>query len=149
MPEILHRISIDAPADRVRALVTSTDGVGRWWSGRSAEGSTAVGGTFGVYFGDADRPAAVMTMESDTPAEVVWRVLEGPDSWVGTRIAFTLRPRGDAGTTLLFAHSGWREADEFMGGCTTNWGAYLGSLKSGAEGGAFAAYPLGEVSRWD
>jgi uncharacterized protein YndB with AHSA1/START domain len=33
-------------------------------------------------------------------------------------------------------------------GCSTNWGAYLTSLKSGAERGEFAAYPAGEMSRW-
>jgi hypothetical protein len=30
----------------------------------------------------------------------------------------------------------------------TNWGAYLASLKTGAERGAFAAFPAGEMSRW-
>ena len=42
----------------------------------------------------------------------------------------------------------WRETNEFMHGCSTNWGAYLTSLKSGAERGEFAAYPAGEMSRW-
>lgn len=35
-----------------------------------------------------------------------------------------------------------------MYGCSTNWGAYLMSLKSGAEGNGFGAYPHGEISRW-
>ncbi len=37
---------------------------------------------------------------------------------------------------------------KFMHGCSTNWGAYLASLKTGAERGAFAAFPAGEMSRW-
>ena len=41
------------------------------------------------------------------------------------------------------------QAGEFMSGCSTNWGAYLTSLKTGAETDAFAAYPAGEISRWD
>lgn len=44
---------------------------------------------------------------------------------------------------------GWREESEFMHGCSTNWASYLMSLKAGAEGRGFAAYPDGEVSRWD
>jgi hypothetical protein len=36
-----------------------------------------------------------------------------------------------------------------MSGCSTNWGAYLTSLKTGAEGDAFTAHPAGEISRWD
>lgn len=35
-----------------------------------------------------------------------------------------------------------------MSGCSTNWGAYLTSLKTGAEGVEFHPYPQGEISRW-
>lgn len=148
MPEILHRITIDAPAKDVHDLIASTDGVGRWWSGRPATGDTAVGGRFAVYFGDSDAPAAEFETVTDTGDEVVWRVVDGPDSWIGTEIHFALRPFAEAGTTLLFTHAGWAETSEFMSGCSTNWGAYLTSLKSGAETGRFAAFPLGEISRW-
>jgi uncharacterized protein YndB with AHSA1/START domain len=149
MPDILHRISIDAPAHHVHDLIASTDGVARWWTGRPLTGEHVVGSHFSVYFRDSDRPAAVMQVESDNPDQVVWRVTDGPDTWIGTRITFTLRPRGQGGTTLLFTHADWAEAGEFMSGCSTNWGAYLTSLKTGAETGAFAAYPAGEISRWD
>lgn len=148
MPDILHRISIDAPQKRVHDLIASTDGIARWWTGRPLAGEHAVGGRFRVYFGQAEQPAAVMEVLTDTPDEVVWRVTDGPESWLDTRITFALRPAA-SGTTLLFTHAGWAEASEFMSGCSTNWGAYLTSLKTGAESGAFGAYPAGEVSRWD
>jgi uncharacterized protein YndB with AHSA1/START domain len=149
MPDILHRISIDAPPPRVHGLIASTDGIARWWTGRPLTGEHAVGSGFSIYFGDARKPAAAMDVVSDTPDQVVWRVTDGPDSWIGTRITFALRPRGDGGTTLLFTHADWQEASEFMSGCSTNWGAYLTSLKAGAERDAFAAFPDGEISRWD
>jgi uncharacterized protein YndB with AHSA1/START domain len=147
MPDILHRISIDAAPQRVHDLIASTDGIARWWTGQALSGEHSVGARFSVYFGGFDQPAAVMEVMADAPDQVVWRVTEGPDSWIDTRITFTLQPAGN-GTTLLFSHSGWREASEFMSGCSTNWGAYLTSLKTGAEGGDFAAYPKGEISRW-
>ena len=56
------------------------------------------------------KPAAVMQVVTDTPDHVAWRVTEGPDSWIGTQINFTLRPHADGGTTLLFTHAGWHEA---------------------------------------
>lgn len=149
MPDILHRVSIDAPAKRVHDLIASTDGIGRWWAGRPAIGETSVGGRFGVYFGAATAPAAVMEVVADTPDEVVWWVVEGPDSWIDTVITFAVRGHGSNGTTLLFTHAGWKESSEFMSGCSTNWGAYLTSLKHGAEGGEFGAYPKSEISRWD
>jgi uncharacterized protein YndB with AHSA1/START domain len=148
MPDILHRISIDAPQQRVHDLIASTDGVGRWWSGRPLTGEHAVGSSIGVYFGDSDKPAAVMEVLADNPDRVAWRVTDGPDTWIGTEITFDLRPDGNGGTTLLFTHAGWQQASEFMSGCSTNWGAYLTSLKTGAESDAFAAFPAGEISRW-
>lgn len=148
MPDILHRISIDAPTERVHDLIATTDGIARWWTGRPVDGSAEFGGRFGVYFGDADKPAAVMQVVADTPDEITWRVSEGPGAWLGTLISFTLRRHGEDGTTLLFTHAGWPEASEFMSGCSTNWGAYLTSLKTGAESGRFAAFPQGEISRW-
>ncbi|HEY5454731.1 MAG TPA: SRPBCC domain-containing protein [Acidothermaceae bacterium] len=148
MPDILHRISIDAPQERVHDLIATTDGVARWWTGRPLDGDSAVGDSFGVYFGDAEKPAAVMQVMSGTPDEVVWRVVDGPGEWIDTLITFALRDSGEGETTLLFSHSGWRAASEFMSGCSTNWGSYLTSLKAGAEGRAFAAYPSGEISRW-
>jgi hypothetical protein len=89
-----------------------------------------------------------MTVTSDAPDRVVWRCEDGPADWRGTEISFELRPAADGGTTLLFAHTGWAQVNEFLAGCTTNWGAYLTSLKHGAEGAGFAAYPAGEISRW-
>ena len=148
MPDILHRISIDAPPQRVHDLIASTDGIARWWTGCPVGCDHTAGGGFQVYFGQAEQPAAVMRVVADTPDRVVWLVTDGPDSWIETRITFALRPTG-RGTTLLFTHAGWREASEFMSGCSTNWGAYLTSLKAGAETGAFGAYPAGEISRWD
>lgn len=148
MPDILHRISIDAPATTVHPLVSTVDGIARWWTGRPLEGDADVGHRFGAFFGDADTPAAVFETASDRPDEVVWRVVEGPDAWLGTLVSFELREGPGGGTTLLFTHGGWREPSEFMSGCSTNWGAYLTSLKQGAEGAGFHPFPEGEISRW-
>jgi uncharacterized protein YndB with AHSA1/START domain len=148
MPDIAHRISISAAPPRVRELVATTDGIATWWTGRPVPGDTAPGARFAVYFGDADKPAAEFEVESDTSEQIVWRCVDGPDDWRDTRISFTFKQSADGGTTLLFGHTGWREAGEFLAGCSTNWGAYLTSLKGGAEGTGFAAYPAGEISRW-
>lgn len=147
MADILHRISIAAPPHDVHDLIATTEGIERWWTGREVRGETAVGGRLALYFSRGEEPSAVIEVVRDTPEEVLWRCVEGPTDWLETRITFALKPAAD-GTTLLFEHSGWREPNEFMGGCTTNWGAYLTSLRDGAEGNGFGAYPHGEVSRW-
>ncbi|MGW7670805.1 SRPBCC family protein [Streptomyces sp. NPDC054775] len=142
-------MSIDAPPQRVHDLIAGTDGIARWWTGRPLTGEHTIGSSFGVHFGDAEQPAAVMQVLADTPDQVVWRVTDGPDTWTDTLITFTLRPSGHNSTTLLFTHANWRQAGEFMSGCSTNWGSYLTSLKTGAKSDTFAAHPAGEISRWN
>jgi len=149
MPNILHRFSIDAPPEHVQELAATREGVQQWWTGRPVRGDDSVGGQIAVYFGDTEKPAAAFELLERTPQRVVWRCVEGPNDWLDTRITFALEPRSDGGTTLLFSHRGWREESELMNGCSTNWAAYLMSLKSGAEGKGFNAYPGGEMSRWD
>jgi hypothetical protein len=102
-----------------------------------------------VYFRDAANPAATFEVVHRSPGRIVWRCVDGPHDWIDTRINYALEPRDDGGTTLLFSHEDWQQENEFMNGCSTNWASYLMSLKSGAEGQGFNAYPGGEISRWD
>jgi uncharacterized protein YndB with AHSA1/START domain len=147
MASILHRITIDASPPAVQPLLATKEGLAAWWTGNPLDGDEAVGGQLSFFFG-GDRPAAIMEVVRSDAEAIVWRCLGGPGEWVGTRVSFVLQSRPDGGTTLLFRHEDWRDETEFMGGCTTNWGAYLTSLKSGAEHGTFGPYPAGEICRW-
>lgn len=149
MPNILHRLTIDAPVDRVHELVATRDGIEQWWTAQPVTGDDSVGGRIAVYFSNPDDAAASFEIVERSPERIAWRCVEGPDDWLQTRIVFALDTRADGGTTLLFSHEGWAAESAFMNGCSTNWGAYLTSLKSGAEGHGFAPYPAGEMSRWD
>ena len=149
MPNILHRISIDAPPERVHQLTATRAGIEQWWTGHPVAGEEAVGGQLSIYFSDPANPAATFEVLEHSPDQVVWRCVDGPQDWIDTRIIFAPKPRTDGGTTLLFSHEGWQQENEFMNGCSTNWASYLMSLKSGAEGHGFNAYPGGEISRWD
>jgi len=149
MASILHRLSIDAPPELVHQLAATKQGIEQWWTGRPVTGDEEIGGRLSVYFSDPTRPAATFEILESNAAEVRWRCVAGPGEWIDTRITYSLKPRADGGTTLLFSHSGWEQESEFMNGCSTNWASYLMSLKSGAEGRGFMAYPDGEISRWD
>ena len=152
MPNILHRLSIDAPPERVQQLAASREGIQRWWTGQLVAGDEEIGGQLSVHFrdpGEGADPAATFEVVERSPEQTVWRCVDGPQDWIDTRITFATTPRADGGTTLLFSHADWQHENEFMNGCSTNWAAYLMSLKSGAEGRGFNAYPGGEMSRWD
>ena len=150
MPNILHRLSIDAPPERVHQLAATREGIQRWWTGHPVTGDDELGGQLSVYFtSDPAKPAATFEVVERSPDQLVWRCVAGPGDWIDTRITFALKARSDGGTTLLFSHEDWRQENEFMNGCSTNWAAYLMSLKSGAERDRFNAFPGGEMSRWD
>jgi hypothetical protein len=59
MPNILHRLSIDAPPERVHQPAASTDGIEQWWTGRPVAGDDAIGGQLSVYFRDPANPSAI------------------------------------------------------------------------------------------
>jgi hypothetical protein len=42
MPDILHRITIDAPRDRVHELIATKTGLKRWWTGHPVGGDESV-----------------------------------------------------------------------------------------------------------
>jgi uncharacterized protein YndB with AHSA1/START domain len=147
MSSILHRLTIDATPTRVQELVATKQGIELWWTGQTVAGDDRIGGQIAVSFGD--RTAATFEISELSPQRIVWRCIDGPHDWLDTRITFSFEPRPDGGTTLRFNHEGWQEETDLMYGCSTNWGAYLMSLKSGAESKGFSAFPGGEISRWD
>jgi uncharacterized protein YndB with AHSA1/START domain len=149
MPNILHRLTIDAPPERVHQLAATKEGIQQWWTGQPVTGGDRIGEQLSVYFSDTAGPAATFEVVQRSPQRIVWRCVDGPHDWIDTRITFAPRPRPDGGTTLTFTHEGWKQETEFMNGCSTNWASYLMSLKSGAEDHGFNAYPGGEISRWD
>ncbi len=71
---------------------------------------------------------------------MAWRVVEGPEEWLGTTIDWRLRQDGDL-TIVLFTHRDWREPVEFMHHCSTKWATFLMSLKSLVETGTGAPSP--------
>ena len=150
MPNILHRPTIDAQPERVHQLAATREGIQQWWTGQPVAGDDSIGGQLSVHFREpAESAAATFEVEERSPERIVWRCVDGPHDWIDTRITYALKPRDNGGTTLLFSHEGWQQENEFMNGCSTNWAAYLMSLKTGAEGHGFNAYPDGEISRWD
>jgi uncharacterized protein YndB with AHSA1/START domain len=44
VPDILHRISIDAPQDRVHDMLATKAGLAQWWNGQPVGGDETLGG---------------------------------------------------------------------------------------------------------
>ncbi|MEU2202142.1 SRPBCC domain-containing protein [Isoptericola sp. NPDC019482] len=138
MVDILHRIATTtATPQAMYDALTTVDGLAGWWT-EETTGDAGLGGKVGFRFPDG---GFVMEVEELRPSErVVWRVVDGPEEWVGTTVEWDLRQDGDW-TILLFAHRGWREPVEFMHHCSTKWATFLQSLKALVEGGDAAPSP--------
>lgn len=147
MVDILHRVGIITPApEKVYAALTTVEGLAAWWTEDTKGSGDTLGGVLAFRF-----PAGGFDMEvvDLRPSErVTWRVVEGPEEWIGTTIDWHLRQDGDY-TIVLFAHRDWREPVEFMHHCSTKWGTFLMSLKSQLETGEGAPSPRDlRISDW-
>jgi uncharacterized protein YndB with AHSA1/START domain len=133
MPDILHRVGINAKPQKVYTALTTLEGLRGWWVS-STKGKASKGGSIDFEFCRMKVVAAV-------PGSLVhWRCTHGPDEWVGTEVTFRLKWK-DRQTFVLFAHAGWKEPVEFMHHCSTKWAVFLLGLKELVETGAGRPVP--------
>ena len=128
MPDILHRVGINAKPERVFAALATLEGVKGWWV-TTATGDATEGGTIDFGF------CVMQVTEAKPGAHVHWRCTGGPDEWLGTEVVFQLKWERDQ-TFVLFKHAKWREPVEFMHHCSTKWATFLLSLRERVETGA-------------
>jgi uncharacterized protein YndB with AHSA1/START domain len=138
MVDILHRVGVKTPSPKhVYDALTTVDGLAGWWTD-DTRGNPEVGGVLEFRF-----PAGGFDMEvvdQQATDRVAWKVIGGPDEWIGTTIDWQLRQDGEH-TIVMFKHEGWKEPVEFMHHCSTKWATYLMSLKSLVETGQGAPAP--------
>lgn len=146
MVDILHRIGVETPTpEKVYDALTTIDGLAGWWTDDTT-GSPDVGGVLEFRFlpGGFD----MEVVDAQPPERIQWRVVSGPDEWLGTTVDWDLRQEGDY-TIVLFKHGGWTEPGEFMHHCSTKWASYLLSLKALVETGEGAPSPRDvRISDW-
>lgn len=139
MPDIMHLVVIDAPAERVYDALTSADGIQSWWT-RDAALESRVGGrgSFGFY----NRRFVIEVSVEDLRRErVAWYVTGALPSWERTTIAFELEPEDRTATRVRFSHRGFPMADVEYAGANTRWAYYLFSLKRAVEDGLGTPHP--------
>jgi uncharacterized protein YndB with AHSA1/START domain len=147
MVDILHKVGIKSSSlDEVYQALTTLDGLSSWWTS-STQGESNVGGVLLFRFGAGGFDMRVL--ELDPNKRVLWRVVDGPQEWIGTKVSFDLKQEGDW-TIILFKHEGWKKPVEFMHHCSTKWGVFLLSLKSLLETGKGAPHPNDiKIDSWE
>ena len=146
MVDILHRIGVRGGApEGVYDALTTVAGLAGWWTDDTS-GEPEVGGVLRFRFPQGGFDMEVV--ESVPAKRVRWRVVDGPEEWIGTTVDWELRTDGEW-TIVLFTHAGWAEPVEFMHHCSTKWATFLLSLKQLVETGTGAPSPRDvQVSDW-
>ena len=132
MPDILHRITVNASSDKVYESITTQKGLSRWWTAdvcaEPKEGSIA-------EFGFQNHSVVFrMRIEKlDAPRSVQWTCVGDLEEWEGTKIVFYLTEIADKRTLLDFIHCGWRSIKGAYPMCNTDWGRLMYYLKDYVE----------------
>jgi len=139
MPDILHKIGIKSSSQHdVYKALTTLEGLSGWWTTTIYGEAEKVGGVIQFRFNAGGFDMDVVDLEDDK--YVLWRVIDGPEEWIGTMIHFDIRKEANW-TIILFSHWGWGEPGEFMHHCSTKWAVFLLSLKALLESGAGTPAP--------
>ncbi len=129
MPDIVHSLAIDAPAERVHALVSRAQGFAEGWAADVTEPSAGI-----VELGFFNR-ATVYALQPGriaAPLEAEWLCTSGKE-WAGTKLIFELEKNG-AGSLVRFTHAGWAAETPYFISCNTTWRGLMFRLRAAAEG---------------
>ena len=137
MPDILHRLSIRAPAERVFEAITTPPGLDAWWTLES-RGEPVPHSEYELDFGPGSHWRAKVTRTRANEGFELEMTYAAPD-WIGTLVGFELTREGDA-THLFVSHSGWTDAGEQFAVTSTRWALYLRLLRRYLELGEVVSF---------
>ena len=145
MPNILHRVGIQASSAAVFKALTTQKGLAGWWT-RPDAGGEKPGARLRFIFKRGGPTMEVIELIKGR--RVSWRCVAGPDEWLNTVLTFDLSRSGKE-TVVRFGHRGWREECDFMAHCSCKWALFLLSLKSLLEDGRGTPFPKDRpISHW-
>lgn len=150
MKSIEHEVWIDAPLERVYELLSSAEGISRWWD-EQTEKQTPEGVVFEHTPGPEHGTVRFLILDRVENELVRWRCIsEHPDNtpasdWTNTEITFRLGRREDSEvatetwtspipiqTVVRFEHSGWKEGAKHYAFCNYGWADVLSKLSKAA-----------------
>jgi len=145
MPNIVHRVGIEASQIAVYKALTKQEGLAGWWTRPNGDGAN-VGARMQFIFKRGGPTMEVI--ELVRLKRVRWRCLDGPAEWKNTELTFEIGRFGSE-TVVLFRHRGWKAECDFMAHCSCKWAYFLLSLKSLLEDGRGTPFPVDRhISEW-
>jgi uncharacterized protein YndB with AHSA1/START domain len=127
------QLTLAASPAAVFGALTTTDGLGAWWTPVTGDGLT--GGVLTFDFGP-EATAVMHVDEAEFGVGVRWtNTACVQEDWVGTTLHFDLEARADGGTELRFRHDGLTPRLECFTDCKSGWDHFIQSLGAYVETG--------------
>src|SRR5215204_6485733 len=146
MATIYHQVWINAPVAKVYELISTAEGISRWWDKQTAT-RTDDGLIFEHDPGPEHGVVKLKVLEMVPNKRVEWECISihgkttPAFAWTGTHFTFELTEREKfapanvswatavpALAILDFRHSGWAESSEYFGFCNYAWATVLQQL---------------------
>jgi uncharacterized protein YndB with AHSA1/START domain len=139
MPDILQDFPIKASPGSVFEVVSTPEGLNRWWT-ETCSGTPEAGASYELGFGSGYQWSAAVTQYS--PRERFELTLTRADTdWTGTRVGFELSP-ASGGTQVRFRHTGWPTPNDHYRISCHCWALYLRLLRRYLEYGEVIPYAV-------
>ncbi len=134
---IYHDIYIEASIEEVFELLSTAQGLEKWWTSIS-KGKTEEGGTMQLYFNEEyDWEAKFEKIKH--PTYIEYQMTRAYEHWLPTKIKFELEEL-NTGCMLHFTHDHWDTVDAHFRRCSYSWAMYLRILKRYLELREFIPY---------
>ncbi|MBK9271432.1 MAG: SRPBCC domain-containing protein [Saprospiraceae bacterium] len=137
MADIFHNFPVNAPLDRVFGLVSTPEGLDKWWA-KASSGKTAPGEIFKLHFEPAYHWTAIVSKYLPFEEFELTMQISDPE-WEGSKVGFRLFSNNNL-TEVQFYHTGWKELNEHYKISNYCWAMYLRILKRNLEFDEFVPY---------
>ncbi len=138
MPDIKHKLVIEASPAAVYENITTQKGLAGWWT-PDTQAKVEVNSVLRFGFGPSyfKEMKVVMLVPNK---KVEWKCIAATEEWIGTTIEFDLKP--EAGKTVVyFSHNNWESQTPMLSQCSYDWAMFLRSLKLLCEKGRGLPFP--------
>lgn len=154
MVSIKHKVWFDAQPERVHELLSSAEGISKWW-GKQTERQTPEGVVLEHSPGPEHGTVRFLILETIENSLVRWRCISEhsqntpASDWTNTEMSFRLGRREisevatekwasaiPVKTVLRFEHSGWKDGARHLPFCSYAWAEVLSNLSTAAESGS-------------
>lgn len=138
MPDIIHEFSVKAPEQSVFEMFATPAGLDKWWT-KTSSGEAKLGAVYRLDFGPGYEWKAKVT-ECAAGLAFELQMTDAHEDWMGSKVGCKLSKEGQAGTSVLFHHKVWPQANEHWRVSNFCWAMYLRILRRSLEYGDVVPY---------